>query len=158
MPPLLLRLHDTFDDLVTPSRCLIAAALLYVLMLSIGAIPGKAEALSAAVYDKFLHFAAYTVLSGLVYRGLGGRRAVGPVMRAAGTLAVTGALGAMDEALQALLPYRDANWADWNVDMMAALFCVALLIALNALYGTLLARISHRSTGAAIPRTPEQRE
>lgn len=103
--------------------------LLFALMLAFGAIPGKAQALTAAMHDKLLHFLVYGLLSALVYRGLTMHLA----MRCAGTLLVIAALGALDEAVQALLPYRQASWLDWTVDMMAALTCVVLLSLHSAL-------------------------
>ncbi|HZW12785.1 MAG TPA: VanZ family protein [Noviherbaspirillum sp.] len=141
------RLHTTVTAIVTPARCLMAAALLYALMVLVGAVPGKAEAMSAAVYDKLLHFAAYAVLSGLVYLGLRGR----PAPRALRTLIVTAVLGGLDEAIQSFMPYRHANWADWRVDMLAALSCVALMILLHPLYSQLATRLAGHGTG--VPST-----
>lgn len=151
MPSLLLRLHDKVSACVTPPRCLLAALILFALMVAVGAVPGKAQALSAAVYDKLLHFAAYALLSGLVYGALSGR----PAVRALRTLVVVGALGALDEAIQGLMPYRDANWMDWNFDMMAALTCVALLIMLHPLYSLLTSRTIEPETGIASAAQPD---
>lgn len=142
---LLSRLHTKVSAIVTPARCLMAAMLLYVLMVLIGAVPGKAEALSAAVYDKLLHFAAYAALSGLLYAGLRGR----PASRALRTVIVAGALGALDEAIQSFMPYRHANWADWRIDMLAALSCVGLLILVHPLYLQLVSRLAGQQTGMA---------
>ncbi len=102
-------------------------------MVVFGAVPGKASALSNAVYDKLLHFLAYAVLSSLLYLGFTGR----PTTRALRTLVAAGTLGAMDEAIQMLMPYRDANWMDWKFDMIAALSCVTLLLFLHLLYSRL---------------------
>lgn len=107
-----------------------------MLMIALGAIPGKAQALSTAVYDKLLHFLAYALLSSLVYSGLEGR----PARRALRTVAIVGALGALDEMVQALMPYREANWIDWKVDMMAAVSSVLLLMLLFHFYSVLNAR------------------
>jgi len=152
MHSLLSRLHATVSTVVTPARCLMAAILLYVLMVLVGAIPGKAEALSAAVYDKLLHFSAYAVLSGLLYAGLSGR----PVPRALRTVIIAGALGALDEAIQSVMPYRHANWDDWRVDMLAALSCVALLIVLHPWYSQLDAWLARGRVG--IPSAASTRQ
>lgn len=151
---LLSRLHAIVSTVVTPARCLMAAMLLYILMVLVGAVPGKAEALSAAVYDKLLHFSAYAVLSGLVYCGLSGR----PVPRALRTLIVAGALGALDEAIQSFMPYRHANWADWRVDMLAALSCVVILILLHPWYSQLDAWLAEGGVGVTSAASPERND
>ncbi|WP_460841447.1 VanZ family protein [Noviherbaspirillum agri] len=148
------RLHTSVTAVVTPARCLMAAILLYVLMILIGSVPGEAEALSAVVYDKFLHFAAYAVLSGLLYVGLRGS----PGSRALQTLVVTGLLGGLDEAIQSFMPYRHANWADWQVDMLAALSCVAMLILLHPLYLQLAARLAGQGSSAREASAPNASE
>lgn len=121
---------------LTPQRCRTAAILFFVLMVAIGAVPGNAQALSATVHDKQLHFAAYALLSALLYGGLAAESG----MRGLRTVAAAGTLGAIDEAMQALLPYREASLADWQVDMIAALVCVVLLSLLTPLYSLFAAR------------------
>jgi VanZ family protein len=102
--------------------CRAAAWLLFLLMIAIGSIPGKAEALSAATHDKFLHFCAYFTLSVLLYAGLGGA----PLRRMLGTLLFIGILGLTDETIQYFLPYRNSETMDWLFNMMAASLSVAL--------------------------------
>lgn len=112
-------------------RC--AALIFFLLLLALGAIPGKAEALSAAVNDKLLHFTAYVILSTLLYGGMPGHL----MPRACRTLCAVGLLGVIDEGLQALLPYRTASAFDWQVDLLAAAVAVITLSVLSAL------RITH---------------
>lgn len=96
--------------------CLTAAAAFFILMISIGSIPGKAEALSAATHDKFLHLSAYFILGILFFGGIRGS-----LMRRMGyTLAAIALLGGMDETIQYFLPYRKSEWLDWIFNMCAA--------------------------------------
>jgi len=114
---------------MTPRHCLLAALVFFTLMVGIGALPGKAQALSNMVYDKLLHFIAYGLLTGLLYLGMRGR----PLSRALRTVLAVALLGAADEALQAAMPYRQANWMDWKFDMLASLSCVLVLFLLHTL-------------------------
>ncbi|HJV87005.1 MAG TPA: VanZ family protein [Noviherbaspirillum sp.] len=109
---------------MTPRHYLVAAAAFYSLLIGVGAIPGNAQAVSAVVYDKLLHFFAYAVLACLVWGAAHGS----PTRRAVLTLLVIGLLGGTDEGLQSLMPYRNASWMDWKFDMYAAMACVAFLI------------------------------
>lgn len=144
MHSLLLRM----TGLLTPRRCRAAAILFFLLMVGIGSVPGKAQALSAAVHDKYLHFAAYALLSALLYGSL----AAGSSLRGLRTLAVAGVLGAIDEAIQALLPYREAALADWQVDMLAALSCVLVLSLLTSWYSRFAARAAAAGHASAQAR------
>jgi VanZ family protein len=102
--------------------CRVAVWLLFVLMIAIGSIPGKAEALSAATHDKLLHFCAYFILSLLLYAGLSGA----PLRRTLGTLFIIAMLGLADETIQYFLPYRNSETMDWMFNMMAASLSVTL--------------------------------
>src|SRR5687768_325302 len=99
--------------LSTRRRFLFAATAFFLLMIAAGAVPGKAEAASALVGDKLLHVLAYALLTGLVFGALRGR----PVSRGVRAVLAVAMLGAVDESIQALLPYRHANWADWKFDL-----------------------------------------
>jgi VanZ family protein len=66
------------------------------------------------------------LLTGLIFGALRGR----PVSRGVRAVLTVALLGAVDEAIQALLPYRHANWDDWKFDLMAAVVCAGLLIVL----------------------------
>lgn len=116
------------SPLIARKHCLFAALAFFVLMVVIGALPGNAEALSTVVYDKLLHFIAYAFLSLLLHAGLGG----GAATRALHTLLAVAVLGGLDEAIQSLMPYRDASWADWETDMIASMSCIAMLSFLAA--------------------------
>jgi VanZ family protein len=110
-----------------PRHWRMAAALFFMLMIAIGAIPGEARTLSALIDDKLLHFAAYGLQSALVFKSLSG----GLRGRALRTLLLIAALGALDEILQSLMPYRNADLADWLFDLLAALWAIALLLVLR---------------------------
>lgn len=116
------RLHF-IRTLATPRRCLLATLFLFTAMVAIGAIPGKANALSAVVYDKILHVAAYAGLAGLIYSGINASR---PICALNSLLAIA-TLGAVDEAIQSMLPYRHANFQDWKYNMLGASVCVGSL-------------------------------
>jgi VanZ family protein len=107
--------------------CLIAALTFFCVMIAVGALPGSANALSAVIYDKLLHFSAYALLSTLVYAGLPGT----PAARSLRTLAIIFVLGSIDEMIQLLLPYRNPNWLDWKFDMLAAMTCVGMLMLIH---------------------------
>lgn len=113
---------------ITPARCRLGAFILFALMIGIGALPGKADALSAVVYDKLLHFCAYAALSLLVFYGFTGEL----LNRALWTPPTIGVLGGIDESIQMLMPYRHAGLDDSAVDMLAAAACVGLLCLLHA--------------------------
>lgn len=120
----MLKKHFPF---ITAKRCLLAAFLFFSAMVAIGSLPGEAMALSARIDDKLMHFLAYSFLSGLIFVGLHGSL-FGRAMRA---LLLIGLLGAMDEALQSLMPYRDANLIDWAFDMLAAITSISAAVLLN---------------------------
>lgn len=103
--------------------CLVVALIIFFMMVVIGSLPGEANALSAVVPDKLLHFSAYAVMSGLIYSGLEGNK----IRRAIATILLTGLLGGLDEGIQLFLPYRNAGIDDWGVDMLATFFSVSVL-------------------------------
>lgn len=141
-------LTNFITENLTPRRCLLAAVLMFILMVALGAIPGKAQELTSVVHDKLLHFLAYGLLSALIYGSLSGE----PVERGLRTLIAIGTLGALDEAIQALLPYREASWLDWEVDMIAGLTCVVLLALRHSVYSL----FGQRNTVAKVhPDRPE---
>jgi VanZ family protein len=119
--------EQRIESWLHPATLRWCAALLFLLMVLVGAIPGKAEALSAVVYDKLLHFVAYSLLSALICASLPGNR----TGRSWRTLLAIAALGALDEGVQGLLPYREASLLDWQVDVLAALFTVTVMSVLQ---------------------------
>jgi len=107
------------------------ACFFFLLMVAVGSIPGKAEALSAATHDKLLHFVAYSVLSVLLYLGIPGSR----WRRALGTLAGVAFLGLLDETIQHFLHYRNSDVRDWLFNMLAAALSVIACSVLHPLIG-----------------------
>ena len=82
--------------------CLPAAALFFIVLVTVGNLPGLAADMSDAFGDKRLHLAAYACLTALIYLSVNRRPAL------VAMLAVT-ALGALDESIQSFFPYRQAD-------------------------------------------------
>ena len=122
-PPMSKAAQGSLTRFATPRRCLFAALTFFVLMVVLGSIPGQADAMSAAAGDKVLHFAAYSVLTVLVYHAL----TVDGFWRMALTVLTVALMVLIDEGIQLFLPYRHAAVADWHVDVLAALACISLL-------------------------------
>lgn len=97
--------------------------LFFVTMIGIGSIPNQASQLSTFLPDKVLHMMAYGFLAGLIYVGqrTDGRR------RGAKALMAIAVLGAVDESIQSMFPYRSAGIDDWLFDMLAAALVVGCL-------------------------------
>lgn len=93
--------------------CLPAAGLFFVVLVTVGNLPGLAADMSDAFGDKRLHLVAYAVLTGLIYLSVNRRPAL------VALLAVT-ALGVVDETIQSLFPYRQAELLDLLADILAA--------------------------------------
>lgn len=129
----------------TPQRCQIIAAAFFVLMLLIGAIPGEAAALSDAVGDKLLHLCAYSFLTCVLFGGLSGNSAG----RAFRTMMMIGLLASLDEGIQSLMPYRNANLTDWMFDILAAGVTLAVLVLLVTTVRSADHQPDHRSTRPA---------
>lgn len=106
-----------------PRRIALLAAF-FLLMVGFGSIPGEADALSERYGDKLLHAMAYGFMTALCFYALQGSLAA----RALATVFVIALLGVADEAIQSLLPYRNASLADWCFDIGAALLVVSLLL------------------------------
>lgn len=102
------------------------ALLIYAAILVMGSIPGARAEIGRYATGLVLHSLAYAVLTFLVFTGSGGSgrsRALKSVL----TIAL---MGAGDELLQSLFPYRGAAVSDWLVDCNAAILTSALLWAL----------------------------
>ena len=112
---------------------MIAAFLFFLLMVGVGAIPGKAMAASAVVSDKLLHFTAYSILSTLLYCGMSGSR----LTRGLRTFLLIALLGGLDELLQSFMPYRSFSRIDWEVDMLAAAICIGFLMLIHPIYAAM---------------------
>lgn len=99
------------------------ALLLFGLILAIGSIPGARADLGQLASGLVLHALAYGAIAFLLYTGSAGSRR----QRAARAVLTVMAMGAADELLQSLLPYRVGTLLDWVVDSSAALVCASLL-------------------------------
>lgn len=106
------------------------AAIFYLTMIIVGNWPGLAAGLSASVGDKFLHFAAYSFLSFLIYMSVARRPGLT-------TLIAIGALGLVDEGIQSLFPYRQADLLDLLTDILAASATVISLHIGSMAFGSL---------------------
>jgi VanZ family protein len=125
-------------------RSLFAALAFFLLMSTIGAIPGEANALSEIIPDKLSHFVAYAFISVLLFGGIAGS----PMRRAWRTVLAAALLGLLDEAIQELMPYRNADLRDWQVDLLAAA-CASGTMAWRARFSRVAAKLQ---TGADAAR------
>lgn len=92
------------------------AIFLYLLILILGSMPGNRQEIGQVASGVVLHTLAYAGLTFLLFTGSKGsasQRAVKSVL----TVAV---MGAFDELLQSLFPYRHGAISDWLVDVNAA--------------------------------------
>ena len=93
----------------------LSAIALFSLIVVLGSIPGARDEIGQLATGVVLHSLAYAVLAALTFTALSGalpRRAVFTVL----SIAV---MGAMDEGVQSLFPYRHAAVEDWLVDVTA---------------------------------------
>ena len=111
------------------TRWLALLAGFFLLMISIGSVPGEANALSDRFGDKLLHTLAYGFMAMLCFHALVAK----PLLRALITIAAIALLGLIDEGIQSLLPYRNASLADWCFDIGSAAIVAALLLLLDRL-------------------------
>ena len=109
--------------------CLPMAALFFAVLVTVGNLPGLAAEMSDAFGDKRLHLAAYAFLTTLIYFSVNRR----PGLTALLTVA---ALGALDEAIQSLFPYRQADLLDLLADISAAGATVISLHIGTAAFGS----------------------
>ena len=113
------------------TRYLSALLAVFIAMVSIGAIPGEASALSARFGDKLLHSLAFGFMAALAHQSLRGRR----MHRMIGSMLIIAMLGLIDESIQYFLPYRNASLLDWCFDIGAA-FIVTSLFCLRSPSGS----------------------
>ena len=117
-------------------RWLALLAGFFLLMVSVGSIPGQAIALSQRLSDKLLHALAYGFMAGVCFRAL----VASPAWRALATIGAIGLLGMIDEFLQSLLPYRNASLTDWCFDIGSAITVTVLLLLFS---GSTLPKKTH---------------
>lgn len=109
--------------------CLPTAGLFFLVMVSVGNLPGLASDMSDAFGDKRLHLAAYGFLAALIYLSVNRR----PILAALFSVAV---LGTLDEGIQSLFPYRQAELLDLLADILAAGVSVTCLHIGSAAFGS----------------------
>ena len=114
--------------------CLPLAGLFFVVLVTVGNLPGLAAEMSDAFGDKRLHLAAYAFLTTLIYFSVNRR----PALTALVAIAM---LGALDEAIQPLFPYRQAELLDLLADISAAGATVISLHIGTAAFGSFRAVI-----------------
>lgn len=95
---------------------------LYLAVLFFGSVPGARAEIGAVASGLLLHTLAYSLITFLLFTGM--PSASLPAARK--TFLIVASMAALDELIQALLPYRTGAVGDWLIDVNAAL--VALLI------------------------------
>jgi VanZ family protein len=111
--------------------CLVAAIAVIFQLFYLGAQP-EAAGLLQPPWDKIAHFFVYSTLTALLWKAAAGRMPVA-------VLAAVILVGGLDELHQAGLPGRIADFADFLVDAIAAVFTSAFMLLLDARAGAGLA-------------------
>jgi VanZ family protein len=96
--------------------CNASAVAMFLLIVVLGSLPGAREDIGQFASGGVLHSVAYAILGGLTFfggKGSESRRTVWAVLKVA-------VMGAVDECVQSLFPYRTAAVTDWLVDVTAA--------------------------------------
>jgi VanZ family protein len=101
------------------------AIVLYLAIVVIGSIPGARADIGHYASGVALHSLAYAGLALLWFTGSAG----GPAARAAKAVLTIAVMGALDELVQTLFPYRGPDVRDWMVDCAAAMVTCAVLAA-----------------------------
>lgn len=117
-----LLIHLVLDDSLRERRYH-AALFLFAAILIAGSIPGARAEIGQVASGIVLHSAAYSCMTVLLYTGTAGTRRY----RAIRSVLTVMAMGAADELLQSLLPYRVGALMDWIVDTSASLVSASLL-------------------------------
>lgn len=100
-----------------------AALVLFLAILIGGSIPGARAGIGHFAPGVVLHASAYSVLALLWFTASRGNAA----SRSAAALLAVAVMGAIDELVQSMFPYRGADVRDWMVDCAAAALTCALL-------------------------------
>jgi len=95
-----------------------AGLALYLAIIIIGSIPGARHDIGEVASGLVLHFVAYSCIAFLLACGASGDITT----KAVKAFYMVAAMGALDEGIQSLLPYRNGAVTDWMVDITAALF------------------------------------
>lgn len=101
--------------------------LLYLAVIVFGSVPGAREEIGHFASGLVLHFTTYACIAFLLACGAAGNATV----KAAKAFFLVAAMGALDECIQSMLPYRTGAIEDWIIDISAALM-VALLFRVTS--------------------------
>lgn len=99
------------------------ALTLYALILILGSIPGARQDIGQVASGLILHSCAYAGITFLLFTGGSGTLAA----RAMKAVLTVAAMGAGDELVQSLLPYRHGAVGDWVIDVTSALVTTAIM-------------------------------
>lgn len=102
-----------------------AAFIAYAAIVAMGAVPGARAEIGNYASGIVLHTLAYGAITVLLFTGSAGSAPA----RALKSVLTVAAMGAVDELVQSLLPYRRGAVSDWLVDCNAAVLVAALLWA-----------------------------
>lgn len=102
------------------------AAVLYLMILVLGSIPGARQEIGNVASGLILHSLAYAGLAFLIFTGGKGN----PAQRAVKAVLSIALMGALDEMVQSMFPYRHGAVADWLIDCNAAVLTSAFMWAL----------------------------
>ena len=102
-----------------------AALALFAAIVAMGSVPGVRAGIGDYASGVVLHSLAYGAITFLLFTGSSGS-AAWRALRAVLTVAI---MGAVDELVQSLLPYRRGAVGDWLVDCNAAVMVAGLLWA-----------------------------
>lgn len=122
MPPFLRLL--ILDERLRKRRTATAVALFGIIVM-VGSIPGARAEIGIVASGVVLHSIAYSVLSFLLFTGYTGTR----TERAIKAVLTVAAMGAVDELVQSMLPYRHGAVQDWTIDCISSLATTLLLWA-----------------------------
>lgn len=95
---------------------------LYLAVIILGSIPGARDEVGELASGLVLHFATYGCIALLLACGAAGNATT----KAVKAFTIVAAMGALDEIIQSLLPYRDGAITDWMIDITAALFATLM--------------------------------
>ncbi len=98
---------------------------LFIAILLFGSIPGARAEIGRVGSGVVLHLAAYAVLTLLLFTGVEGSRKERALKAMFGAML----MGAIDELVQSMLPYRVGAVLDWVIDATAATVTAWLLWA-----------------------------
>jgi VanZ family protein len=100
-----------------------AAIVLFLAILIAGSIPGARAEIGEYAPGVVLHSTTYSVLALLWFTASRGSA----VSRTIATVLAIALMGAIDELVQSMFPYRGADVRDWMVDCSSAMITCAIL-------------------------------